>query len=167
MRRPFIANAALAALVCVACDAGAGAGPDPVGGRLVVQRVAKRTTKLSDGPGLASYCPADSLLLVIAIGRAWTSGFAVRVALPLREAGTFKVQRLLGDLGTATAAFRPIGEGAAQLGVGGTLRLEPSSGIRGGFEVAVPDSGGVHISFRGRWSRIPLRRLPRGSCRSG
>jgi hypothetical protein len=168
MRRRLLAAAALLVLAGAACDAGpgAGAGSSPGGGRLVAERVAKRTTTLWNGPAQASYCPSDSLMLIMAIGSDWTSGFAVRVVLPLIQERTFQVQRVLGGVGTATAAFRPLGTGPAQLGVGGSLRLEPSRTINGRFDVAAPDSGGVHVSIRGRWSRVPLHTTPAGSCTS-
>jgi hypothetical protein len=164
--RWLLLAAALLALAGAACDAGsgAGAGPNPDGGRLLVQRVAKRTTTLLDGPGRAGYCAADSVLLVVAIGRNWTTGFAVRVILPLLEARTFQVQRSLGGPGTATAVFRPLVTGAAQVATGGTLRLETSRTINGHFEMAASESGPGHVSFRGRWSRLPLYPLPKGLC---
>jgi len=164
MRRPLIAAAALG-LAGAACSACSGAGRDTnAGGRVVVQRVARGSTTLLSDPGQASYCPDDSILLVIAIGRKWSSGFAMRVVLPLRVARTFAGQPSLGGLGTATAVFRPLEVGAAWYADGGTMSLDASRSVSGSFDLTAPDTAGVHGSFRGRWSHLPLHLLPKGSC---
>lgn len=166
MRRLHSAAGALLVLAGAACDAGhgGGAGPIPDGGRLHAERVFKGTTTIVSGPAQASYCPADSLLVVIALGRKWTGGLAVRAVLPLVEARDFNVRPSLEGLGSATAAFRPLDAGVVQLGVDGTIHLEPAKGVSGRFDIAVPDVGGTHVFIRGRLSRIPLVVLPKGSC---
>ena len=161
MRRRVIAAAALALVAGAACGGG-GTGSD-VGGHLRVERRGSRTTTLMDEPGRAEYCAAETLLTIIAIGRNRGAGFAVRTAFPLREPRTFLVQPVLGGLGTATAAFRLV-NGSARLGTAGSLRLEPSPGIDGEFEVTVPDSAGTPVQFRGKVSRIPIRSGSRESC---
>ena len=143
-----VAAAALAALVAAACSA----GPD-AGGRLLVQRTTRGAGRLLDDPGRATYCRGESLLTVVAVGRAWSGGLAMHVTLPVRAAVTLKVQRSLGGYGTATAAFRPV-NGVARLGVGGTITLAPSSRVDGAFEVTVTDSVPPDAVFRGRLSRI-------------
>lgn len=165
MRR-LLSAAALVVLAGAACDArhGAGAGPIPYGGRLLAQRVAKGTTTIVSGPAQASYCPADSLLVVIALGRTWTGGLAARAVLPLVEARDFKVRASLDGVGSAAASFRPLDAGAVQLGVSGTIHLEPAKGLSGRFDIAVPESSGTPIFIRGRLSRIPVIVLPKGSC---
>jgi hypothetical protein len=162
MRGRVIAAATLALVAGVACDVGCGDGSG-AGGHLRVERMARRATPLMDEPGRAEYCPVDSVLTIIAIGHDRAAGFAVRTALPLREARTFAVQPVLGGVGTATAAFRLVG-GSARLGSAGRLRLEPSPGIVGEFEVAVPDSAGIRVRFTGKLSHIPIRNVPPASC---
>jgi len=166
MRRPLIAAVALG-LAGAACSACSGADRDHnAGGRVVVQRVGRGSTRLLSDPGQAGYCPDDSILLVLAIGRSWSSGFAMRVALPLRAARTFAVQPSLGGLGTAAAVFRPLEAGAAWYARSGMMRLDASRSVSGSFDLTAPDTAGVHVSFRGRWSHLPLHVLPKGSCAS-
>ena len=163
MRRPLIAAAALG--LAGACNACSGADRDPnAGGRVVVQRGTRGSTRLLSDPGQAGYCPDDSILLVIAVGRKWSSGFAIRVVLPLRAARTFTVQSSLGGQGTATAVFRPLEAGAAWYAEGGMVSLEASRSVSGSFDLTAPDTAGVHVSFRGRWSHLPVHLLPKGSC---
>jgi len=164
MRRPLIATAAVA-LAGAACGACSGAGSDPnTGGRVVVQRVARGSSRLLSDPGQAGYCPDDSILLVIAIGRQWSSGFAVRVVLPQREARTFAMQPSLGGLGTAAAVFRPLEAGAATYAKSGIVRLDVSGSLSGSFDLTASDTAGARVSFRGHWERLPLRQLPKGAC---
>jgi hypothetical protein len=151
MRRRVIAAAALALVAGASCGTGSDAD-----GHFRVERHARRTTTLIDDPGRAEYCPAESLLTVIAIGRNGAAGFAVRTALPLRQVSVFAVQPLLGGVGTATAAFR-LASGAARVGTAGQLRLQPSATIDGDFDVAVPDSLGLTVPFKGKLSRIPVQ----------
>ncbi len=148
MSRRRVAAAALAALVAAACSA----GPDAAG-RLLVERTAKGAGRLLDDPGHATYCPTDSQLTVVAVGRAWSGGLAMHVTLPVRAAVTLRVQRSPGGYGTATAAFRPV-NGVARLGVSGTITLAPSSRVDGAFEVTVTDSVPPDAVFRGRLSHI-------------
>jgi hypothetical protein len=156
MRRRVIAAAA------VALVAGCGSGPT-ADGRLVVERVAKLTTKLMDESGRADYCSADSLLIITAIGHDRTAGFAVRTMLPLHSPRTFMIQPALGNVGTATAAFR-LANGSGRLAAAGTLRLELSGTISGNFEVTVGDSAGTTVRFKGRLLHIPVRHLPPAAC---
>jgi hypothetical protein len=164
MRRLLLA-AALPVLAGAACDAGHGAGtsPFPDGGTFLAERVARRTTTLVNGPALATYCPADSLLVIVALGRSWNGGLALRTVPPLTPRD-YQVQLSLGDVGTATVAFRAPAAGAARVGVGGTVRLLVTTVANGQFDVALPDSGGAHVSIRGTLSGIPFRRLPAKAC---
>jgi hypothetical protein len=165
MRR-LTSAAVLLVLAGAACDAGheAGAGPIRGGGHLLAQRVAGRARTIVSGPAQATYCPAESLLVVIALDRNWTGGFAIRVVLPLTAARDFQVQPSLGGLGSATAAFRPLNGGVVEPGVRGTVRLDPSTSVDGRFDIGVPDSSGTPVAIRGRLSRIPLAMLAQGSC---
>lgn len=156
MRRRVIAATALALV------AGCGTG-STADGRLVVERVAKPTTKLIDEPGRADYCSADSLLIITAIGRDRTAGFAVRTKLPLPSARTFMIQQALGNVGTATAAFR-LANGSGRLASAGTVRLELSGTISGDFVVTVADSAGISVPYKGTLRHIRVRNLPPGAC---
>jgi hypothetical protein len=156
--------AAAALGLAAACST---APSDPgVGGRVVVERVSGGSTRLLSNPGQAAYCADDSVLLVIAVGRTWSSGFAMRAAAPLNTARTFTVQPTLGGPGTAAAVFRPLDAGPARYADRGIVRLDASRSVSGSFDLTAPDSAGVHASFRGRWSHLPLRLLPKGSCAS-
>ena len=167
MRRPFIAAAALGLMgVASGACSGAGGEANAGGGRVVVERVARGSTRLLDDPGRATFCPDDSLLVVVAVGRKWTGGIAMRVALPLGQPRTFTVQPALGDAGTASAVFRPLEAGAAQYASAGSVRLEGRGPVSGTFDLTAPDSAGIHVAFRGRWSQVPLRLLPKGQCTS-
>ncbi len=165
MRRLLLA-AALPALAGAGCDAGHGAGasPFPAGGRFVAERVARRTTTLLNSPAWATYCPADSQLVIIAISRKWNGGLALRTVPPFNAAGDFQVQVSLGGLGTATGAFRAPAAGSASVGVGGTVRVVVTAVVNGRFDIAVPDSGASHVSIRGTLSRIPFFTLPAATC---
>ncbi len=163
MRR-LLSAAALLALAGAACNASPRADG---GGRFVAQRVAKKTTTLVSGPALATYCEPESTLVVIAVGRAWSGGFAIRARLPLTAPRDFRVQAALAEVGSATAAFRPLKPGSALLGVGGTVHLEPADAVTGTFDVAVPDSGRLTASVRGTLTRIPLSFIRTGACSRG
>jgi hypothetical protein len=158
MRRRVIAAAALALVAGASCGTGSDAD-----GHFRVERTTRRTSTLLDEPGRAQYCSTDSLLTIIAIGRNGAAGFAVRTTLPLRQASAFDVQQALGGLGTATAAFR-LASGAARLGTAGRLRLQPAATIEGEFDVTVLDSLGAAVQFKGRLSRIPLRKGASALC---
>jgi hypothetical protein len=157
MRRRVIAAVALVA--GAACGTGSAAD-----GRLLVEREAKRTTRLMYEPARADYCAADSLLIITAIGRDRTAGFALRVRLPLQAARTFVVQPMLGSVGTATAAFR-LPSGSGRLATAGTIRLEASGTVSGDFDVTVGDSAGTTVRFKGELHHAPVRQLPAGACR--
>ena len=165
MRRLLLA-AALPVLAGAACSAdhGLGTSPFPTGGRFTAERVAQRTTTIISGPAWATYCPSDSLLVIVALGRAWNGGLAVRTVPPLDVPRDFKVQLALGDVGTAEAAFRSPAAGAARVGVGGTVRMVSTTTVDGGFVVTLPDSAGKRISIRGTLSRIPIATLSAAAC---
>lgn len=165
MRRLLLA-AALPALAGAACDAGHGAGtsPFPDGGRFLAERVARRTTTLVNGPAWATYCPSESLLVIVALGRTWSGGLALRAVLPLPVPRDFQVQMSLGDVGTASAAFRAPAAGPAKVGVGGAVRVVVTTVVSGRFDVAIPDSGREHASIRGTMSQIPFVTLKAGTC---
>jgi len=160
MRRRVIAAAAVALVAGAACEVGCGGGTD---GHLRVERLAKRATTLMDEPAYADYCPADSILSILAIAPNRAGGLAVRTAFPLREPRTFRVQPLLDSLGTATAAFRPM-TGWALLGTSGQIRLERGRTVQGEFQVAVAESAGTVVQLRGTFSRIPVRGDPPLTC---
>jgi hypothetical protein len=165
MRRLLLA-AALPVLAGAACHAGRGAGasPFPQGGRFVAERVARRTSRLVDGPAWATYCPSDSMLVVVVLGRAWNGGLALRMVGPLEVPRDFQVQLSVGDVGTAAAAFRAAPAGTARVGVGGTVHLAVTSTVDGRFDIALPDSGREHVTIRGTLSRIPYRVLRAATC---
>jgi len=165
MRRLLLA-AALPALAGAACSAGHGPGtsPFPAGGRFTAERVAQRTTTLISGPAWATYCPSDSLLVVVALGRAWNGGLAVRAVPPLNVPRDFRIRMSLGDVGTAEAAFRSPAAGVARVGVGGTVRVAATATVDGAFDVTLPDSAGKGVSIRGTLSRIPIVTLPAAAC---
>ncbi len=165
MRRPFLA-AALPVLAGAACSAGhsAGASPFPVGGRFRAEHVARRTTTLINGPAWATYCPSDSTLVIIALGRTWSGGLAVRTFPLVAGSRDFKVQLSLGDLGTGTAAFRAPGAGAARVGVSGAITVDVAATVSGRFEVALPDSAKQHAAVRGTLTRIPYAVLRGATC---
>jgi hypothetical protein len=165
MRRLLLATAllVLAGAASGACH-GVGASPFPEGGRFLAERVAKQATTLINGPAWATYCPADSLLVIVALSRTWNGGLALRAVPPLNVPHDFRVQLALDELGTATVAFRAPKAGAANVGVGGTVRVAVTTAVNGWFDAALPDSGHTHVSIRGRLSRIPLLRLPTATC---
>ncbi len=122
---------------------------------------------LVSAPAVATYCEPESTLVIVAVGRSWSGGFAIRTRLPLAPPRDFRVQQALAEIGSATAAVRPLGPGSALLGVGGTVHLEAGDAITGRFEVAVPDSGGLDASVRGTMTRIPISFLRTGACSRG
>ena len=165
MRRLLLA-AALPMLAGAGCRAGRGAGvsPFPIGGRFFAERVARGTATLIDGPAWATYCPSDSVLMITALGRSWNGGLALR-AYPLTGAPRdLRIGQSLGDLGTATAAFRAPAAGGAHVGIGGTVRLEVNGTVSGRFDVALPDSARERVSIRGTLTRIPFSVLSAATC---
>jgi hypothetical protein len=165
MRRLLLA-AALPVLAGAACSAGHGSGasPFPEGGRWLAERIARRTTTLLNGPAWATYCPSESLLVIVALGPRWNGGLAVKMLPPLGAPRDYRVQLSLGDVGTAAAAFRARATGVALLGTGGSIHLAVTSAVNGQFDVALPDSGREHVSIRGTLSRIPVSVLSAATC---
>ncbi len=148
MLRGHFAALSLVALVAAGCSAGSGAG------RLVVDRRTRGSGRVLDDSARATYCPRESLVTVVAVGRVWSGGLALRVVLPVRTPVTLRVQRSLGGPGTAVAAFRPLA-GVARFGDSGTVTLAPSSAIDGSFELSVTDSTPPDAVFRGALRHIP------------
>jgi hypothetical protein len=161
MSSRLVGAVALLALWGAACGGSARGGE---AGRLSVERVTRPGATLLDARAAAWYCPGESLLSVVAVGRSWSGGLALRVVLPLRERRTFVVARHLAGDGTAAGAFRPLG-GVARFAVGGSVTLRPSREIDGEFQATVTDSVGPNIEFRGRISRVPYDTMPESSCR--
>jgi hypothetical protein len=164
MRRLFLA-AALPMLAGAGCGAGrdAGAGPFPVGGRFLAERVARRTTSLVDGPAWATYCPSDSVLMITALDRRWNGGLALRTYPLVGAQRDLQVRPSLGDLGTATAAFRAAA-GGAHVGTAGSVQVAVSGTVSGRFNVALPDSATEHVSIRGTLTLIPFSVLSAATC---
>lgn len=165
MRRLLLA-AALPVLAGAACSAGRGAGdsPFPVGGRFLAEQVERRTTTLINGPAWATYCPSDSVLVIIALGRTWSGGIAVRTFPLVNARHDFQVQLSLDTLGTAAAAFRAPAAGSARVAIGGTVRVAVTNAVSGRFDVALPDSARERRSIRGTLTRIPFAVLPAAAC---
>jgi hypothetical protein len=165
MRRLLLA-AALPLLAGPGCGAGRGPGstPFPVGGRFVAERVARRTTTLINAPAWATYCPSDSVLVITAIGRRWNGGLAIRTFPLVGAERDVRVQLALGDLGTATAAFRAPAGGEAKVGVGGSVRVTVVGTVSGRFDITLPDSSQQHVSIRGALTRVPYSVLSAATC---
>jgi len=165
MRRLLLA-AALPMLAGAGCGAGRGAGdsPFPIGGRFLAERVARRTTTLVNGPAWATYCPSDSVLMITALGRRWNGGLALRTYPLIGARRDLQVRPALGDLGTATAAFRAVAVGGAHVGIGGSVQLAVSGTVSGRFHVALPDSAKEHVSIRGTLTLIPVSVLSAATC---
>ena len=165
MRRLLLA-AVLPLLAGAACSGrrGPGASPFPAGGRFRAERVAQHTTVLINGPAWATYCPSESLLVIVALGGTWNGGVAVRVVPPFDRPRDYRIQPSLADTGTASAAFRAPAAGAARVGVGGTVHLAIGDVVNGRFEVTLPDSARAHVAIRGTVTRVPVSRLSAGTC---
>jgi len=165
MRRLPLA-AALSMLAGAGCGAGRGAGasPFPAGGRFLAERVARRTMTLVDGPAWATYCPSDSVLMITILGRSWSGGLALRTYPLAGVARDFQVRRSLGDVGTATAAFRAPAAGGAHVAIGGSVQVAVAGSVSGRFDVALPDSAKDHVSIRGTLTRIPFSVLSAANC---
>ena len=164
MRRLLLA-AALPLLTAAACSGrrGPGTSPFPTGGHFRAERVARRTTVLIDAPGWATSCPAESLIVVIALGGAWNGGIAVHGGAP-GGARDYEVRPSLGEVGTATAGFRVPATGTARLGVGGTIQLAIGDAASGRFDIVLPDSAGEHVVIRGTLTGIPVTVLSSATC---
>jgi hypothetical protein len=161
--RPASAALLLAAGLLGCSGAGSAAHTASVDGRLTVRRETAPGGIVLDAPAQARYCATDSTVTVIAVGRTWAGGIAVRTALPLPRATTFRVGRVLDTLGVATAAFRPTG-GVARIGVSGTVRLESGADLDGSFEVSATDSAGPNVVFRGIFARVHYETAQGGAC---
>ena len=161
MPRPSLGAAvALLALAASACGPAHETG---AGGRMLVERVTRPAARLLDEPARARWCPQDSLLTLIAIGRRWTAGLAVRVAPPLPRSDSLPISRFLGGAGTATVALRAIG-GAARLAITGSLSFRAAGRLDGGFDVTVTDTAGPPTRVRGTLTGIPIIVPADGAC---
>jgi hypothetical protein len=163
MRWRTVVTAALPLALAVGCGGGPGSEAG-ANGDLRADRVAGgRTSRFIDGPAVATYCPDDSLVTVVAVSRDGSVGFAVRTRLPLGHARSFAVARSLAESSSAALALR-LKSGVARIGASGWIRLEGSATISGEFDVALPDSAGTRPRLTGRLAGIAVRTGKRAAC---
>jgi hypothetical protein len=164
----------LGALAAGACGGSAGAGRYPTAkeGRIVVEW--RGGPRLMDAAAWATYCAADSLLVIIAVDRSWGAGLVLHGRFPGASVRGFTVRPSVGEDGTAAAAFRAVTDSVqrAVMALRGTVWLDAGSRATGRFDVGAAPLPGrsdpVHLvgAFRGlpttdtattcsAWSRTP------------
>jgi hypothetical protein len=113
-----------------------------------------------DATATATYCRADSLLVIIALDRAWGAGLAVYTPFPADSERILRVLPSLGDSGRAILAVRAVGDSvqAALVAASGTLTLSTTGAVAtGSFLVTLPprDSGRVRERLVGAFRSLP------------
>lgn len=133
--------------------------PEARTGRLVIERVGGGRQRLVDASASATYCRADSLLVIIALDRAWGAGLAVRAPFPFDSQRVLRVLPALGDSGMAILTVRAIGDSvrAAVVATSGTVTLSAGASATGSFLVTLPprDSGRVTERLVGAFRFLP------------
>ena len=133
--------------------------PDARPGRLVIERVGRVRQRLMDASASATYCRADSLLVIVALDRGWGAGLAVQTPFPAPAERAVRVLPALGDSGTAILAVRAVGDSvqAALVAASGTVTLSTGAVATGSFLVTLPprDSGRIRERLVGAFRSLP------------
>jgi hypothetical protein len=139
-------------------DSGGVTGDATRAGRLLMEREGHGAARFIDAPARASWCAAESSLVIVAVDRAWTGGIALRVTWPLGGARVFLVRRGLEGEGSATAALRSMADsaGPALVAVSGTVRVERGTTPTGRLDVIAEAADGSPVRVSGRFRQIPL-----------
>lgn len=113
--------------------------PEARPGRLVVERVRRGHPRLLDAEAHATYCRGDSALVIVALGRSWGAGVALRTPFPPDSERTLRISPTLAGDGSAAVAFRAVGDSvqpAVEVG-GGSVTLTRDSSATGSFVVTL------------------------------
>lgn len=127
-------------------------------GRLVMQREGAGAARLVDASARASWCAAESTLVIVAVDREWTGGLALRVGWPLPDAKVLLVRPRLETDRSATAALRSMGDsaGPALIGASGKVWLERDEAPTGHFDLIVATVGGGPVRVTGGFRAVPV-----------
>ena len=155
--------AVLPLVLAAGCGGDSGSEAGASGDLRADRVVGGRASRFLDGPAVASYCPDDSLVTVVAVSRDGSVGFAVRTRLPLGHAKSFAVAPALAESSSAALAMR-LKSGVSRIGASGWIRLEGSATLGGAFDVALPDSAGSRPRLTGRLAGIAVRTGQRAAC---
>ncbi len=162
MRSSRFLQAFTAALAVAACSRNS-EGVGPTGGHFTLTRTSRQAARtLAVAPASASWCAADSSLVVVVVTSRGDGGTAARLHWPLKSLDTFKVGLRLGATGSATVAWRPIQDTVrtALIADSGQLRLQTieSSYVSGSFTAWARgvgmDTGLARLD--GKLDRIPV-----------
>ncbi len=152
----------MVALALVACSRNS-QGVGPAGGHFTFTRSTKQATRtLAAAPASASWCAADSSLVIVIVTSHGDGGAGARLHWPLKSLDTYQVGRRLGAVGSATVAWRPIEDTVrtALIADSGQLRLQTieSSYVSGSFTAWARGLGRDTSLARldGRLDRIPV-----------
>jgi hypothetical protein len=148
----------LAGSLTAGCDRGVPDLAAPWTGELVLER-STRELDHSRARASAVACDAESLITIMAIG----SGFSGAIALRARHrgglaAGEFEVRTSATGLGTAAAAFRPLGDslGGALVSLGGAVWIEQADPLSGRFQVVVEGTEGRSDTLAGSFGGLVI-----------
>ncbi len=139
-------------------DSGGLTGDATRPGRLVMQREGAHAARLVDAPARASWCAADSTLVIVAVDREWAGGLALRVGWPPGAAKVLLVRPGLESERSATAALRSMGDsaGPALIGASGKLWLEADAAPTGRFDLIVAAASGGPVRVTGGFRAVPV-----------
>lgn len=154
MRRPTVLLPLLLVL------AGCGSAPGgPAGGRLTIVRAGRGGRTLVSAPAVGAWCASDSSLAVLAVTSSGSGGVAVRAAWPLPSPDSFTVQPRLAGLGTATAAWRNVGDtvSVAFAADSGLVVLRAGASVSGRFTAWATLFDTAVVRLEGTLDAIPVR----------
>lgn len=129
-----LARTPLVLILLTACPRGEAPPEQPgAAGRFELRDSA--SGRLMAARALATYCADDSSIAVISLARAGSGGVAARVRWPAEAGATdsLRLGRRLDSIGTATLAFRPLGDTVryALVADSGILSLRGDSTVSG------------------------------------
>jgi len=126
---------------------------------VAIDRVAPARERLVDVRASAVFCTGDSVLVVLALDRAWGAGLALRTPFPGHASRTLTVGPALGADGSAVIALRAVGDSVRSALVlsSGRMTLAAGRGASGSFAAALPprDSGSGPQRFAGAFRDLP------------
>lgn len=151
-------------LVLVACRRGE--APVQPGAAGTFELRGSDAGRLMSSHALATYCDEDSSITVVALARAGSGGVAARThwAPTGNRLDSLRLGRRLSAIGTATMAFRALGDTVkdALVADSGTLTLRGDSTVSGAGRAWAMMDDSIPVELQARLSDIPVAfRCPR------
>lgn len=148
-----------------ACDSSRPADAGRASGRFELRRLEPDAATLVRVPATATWCDVDSSLVIVGMTGSGVGGIAARATWPMAEPGAFTVSRALGSVGTATVAWRELGDSvsAAFVADSGRVELHGNGVVSGVVLAAGVDKDTARVRVRGTVENVPVVRACPGA----